>query len=165
MVLSRFGTNYYSSKKILLSLQPGIILRCLYIYWERNSCSISTVVINERRLFWGTILDLKVVMTCDTPILMVITIIIIIINMEIHVDAQYIQQDDSSSGLGDCVDAVCICRVVVWVGWRGQDAIWGCETAPTCTNSVGHLWSHICWLIFKLKSKATRKRVGKESAN
>ena len=63
--------------------------------------------------------------------------------MHLYIHAQKIQEDNSASGLRDGVYAVCIVWVVVWVGWRGEDADLGCESASTCPTSEGPL-RYIC---------------------
>ena len=79
-----------------------------------------------------------------------------------YIHAEKIQQDDSASGLWDGVDAVCFVWVIAWEGWRGEDAIWGCEIASTCTKIIAPI-GNISWFISKLISKAAFKRVGEES--
>ena len=79
-----------------------------------------------------------------------------------NVHAEKIQLDCSANGLCDGVEAVCIIGVIARVGWGGEDAIWGCETASTCTKVIAPI-GHISWFICKLKSKATLKRVGDKS--
>ena len=70
-----------------------------------------------------------------------------------------------SNGLRDEVDAVRIFWVAVWIWWWGDKTICSCETATTCSNAVGPLWSLICDFIFKLEPMTTLSIVGYKSVN
>ena len=138
--------------------------------WERKSCAISTVPINEWRLFWGAVPDLKVVWhACDTAILMVIIVIIVVVIVIIKirifdVHAQYNQFDDRARGLWDVVDTVFFLCIIVWIwGWC-QYTILSYEIATTCTKVITKC-GNICWFISHLESHSALKQVRSKSEN
>ena len=132
---------------------PHIILCSLYLHGERNERLIATVLINEGRLFWGAISYLKVIIgTCEVSILVLIIkskvhpspsncisiITIIIVHIPFNIHAEEFQQYYIANRLWDCVDAVRLSWVVVWViWWRHESVIIGKHAATgACTMKV-----------------------------
>ena len=127
--------NLYS---MYFSPHPHIILRCSNVQRDVDNSGISAVLINERRLLWGAIVDLKVVEhACDASvILMIKTVVIVVHRVVFNVHALYDQLDLSARGQRNCVDAVRIVRVIVRIRWWREDATWGCEVTPAALPPI-----------------------------